>query len=180
MSEKIQPGFAIWLTGLPASGKSTLARNLKPVIRERYGAAQILDSDELRHILTPKPTYMEDERDWFYSVITFLAELLTNNGVNVVIAATAPRRMYREATRKCIRRFAEVYVDCSPEVCRHRDPKGLWKRADKGEITNLPGADAQYEAPISPEAHVVTTDLSPAEAANQVLHQLEEQGFFTL
>jgi adenylylsulfate kinase len=178
MAEGVQPGFAIWLTGLPSSGKTTLAHALSRLFSERGGAVQELDSDDLRQRLTPNPTYSSEERDWFYDVVTFLAGLLTDNGVNVLIAATASRRAYRQAARDRIGRFAEVYVDCSPEVCQARDPKGLWKRADKGEITTLPGVGVPYETPQSPEVHVDTERLSVEEAADQIVGQLNEQGFF--
>jgi adenylylsulfate kinase len=178
MSEGIQEGFAIWLTGLPSSGKTTLAYALSHLLIERGVAVQVLDSDDLRRKLTSNPTYSSEERDWFYDVVTFLAGLLTDNGVNVLIAATASRRAYRQAARDHIPRFAEVYVDCSPEVCRARDPKGLWERADKGEITTLPGAGVLYEPPESPEVRVDTARLSIEEAADQIACQLNEQGFF--
>lgn len=170
-------GFAMWLTGLPSSGKTTLAHALSGLLRERGIAVQILDSDELRRRLTPNPVYSAEERDWFYDAITFLAELLTANGVNVVIAATASRRVYRQRARERIVRFAEVYVACSPEVCRARDPKGLWERADRGEITNLPGRGAVYEAPRFPEAAVDTDRSSPQAAARHILRQLDERDF---
>jgi adenylylsulfate kinase len=105
-------GFAIWLTGLPSSGKTALAHELSGLLGERGIAVQILDSDELRRRLTPNPDYSAEERDWFYDTITFLAELLTANGVHVVIAATACRRAFRQRARDRIARFAEVYVAC--------------------------------------------------------------------
>jgi adenylylsulfate kinase len=174
-----RPGFAIWLTGLPSSGKTSLAQALSRLLHERGTSVQILDSDELRRRLTPNPTYAIEERDWFYETITFLAELLTANGVNVLIAATASQQAYRQAAREQIARFAEVYVECPPEVCRARDPKGLWARADKGEITNLPGNGAPYEAPHAPEAHVDTARYSIEVAARHILGQLDERRFLT-
>ena len=171
-------GFALWLTGLPSSGKTTLAHALSGLLRERGIAVQILDSDELRCRLTPNPVYSAEERDWFYNTVTFLAELLTANGVNVLIAATASRRAFRQRARECIARFAEVYVACLPEVCRARDPKSLWERADRGEITSLPGVGAVYEAPRAPEATVDTDRHSPQAAAHHILRQLDEQDFF--
>jgi adenylylsulfate kinase len=175
--EDTRTGFAIWLTGLPSSGKTTLAHALSRLFSKRGLTAQILDSDELRRRLTPDPTYSDEERDWFYNIITFLAELLTNNGVNVLIAATASRRAYRQVARDRISRFAEVHVDCSPRVCRARDRKGLWERADRGEIANLPGAGAPYEAPEAPEARVDTAQYSAEAAARRILGHLEERGF---
>jgi adenylylsulfate kinase len=175
--EDTRPGFAIWLTGLPSSGKTTVAHALSCLLSERRIAVQILDSDELRRRLTPNPTYSAEERDWFYDIVTFLAELLTTNGVNVLIAATASRRAYRRAARDRIARFAEVHVECVPEVCRARDPKGLWERAARGEITNLPGADTLYEAPDAPEARVDTACYSAEAAAHRILKFLDDRGF---
>jgi adenylylsulfate kinase len=179
MPNNVPPGFAIWLTGLPSSGKTTVAHALGDLLAERGIAAQVLDSDELRTRLTPNPQYTPQERDWFYAMVTFLAELLTKNGVNCLIAATASRRAYREAAQRRIGRFAEVYVDCSPEVCYGRDPKGLWQRAQKGEITALPGMGMPYEPPESPDARVDTGGLSAEAAAEHILSQLDGKGFFS-
>lgn len=178
MGEAAQSGCAIWLTGLPASGKTALARALGRLLGEQGIATQTLDSDQLRHRLTPEPTYSPQERAWFYDVTAFIAELLTANGVNVLIAATASRRAYRQAARDRIARFAEVYLACPPGICRARDPKGLWERADRGEIENLPGAGAPYEPPLAPEVRVDTEHNTPEQAARYVWRQLDERGFF--
>jgi adenylylsulfate kinase len=178
MSSKSPPGFAIWLTGLPSAGKTTVARVLARLLSETGIPAQLIDSDELREKLTPHPTYSDEEREWFYGLIVFLAGLLTDNGVNVLIAATGPRRAYRDAARSRIRRFVEVYLTCSPDVCRSRDPKGLWRGAEEGKITALPGAGISYEPPESPEILVDTARLSAEEAAKEILHRLHEQDFF--
>lgn len=177
MSLERCPGLAIWLTGLPSSGKTTLALALRPLLAARGVTTQLLDSDELRRILTPRPRYTNEERDWFYAVLVWLAALLTDNGVNVLIAATAARRAYRDAARSRITRFAEVHVDCAAEVCRARDPKGLWRRAQAGQIAALPGAGAAYEPPPAPEARVNSAALSVEEAARWILDSLERQGF---
>ena len=132
----------------------------------------------MRRKLTPRPTFSPEERDWFYNAMAVLAELLTANGVNVLIAATASRRAYRQAARERIARFAEVYVECPPKVCRARDPKGLWERADSGEIASLPGAGAPYEAPHAPEVRVDTARYTAEEAAGSVQKKLDAQGFF--
>lgn len=172
-------GFAIWFTGLPSSGKSTLARAVAERLAEEEIGVQILDSDEMRRVLTPEPTYSAEERDRFYDVVVYIAHLLVENGVNVLIAATGPRRRYREAARARLSRFAEVYVACPPAVCRERDPKGLWAKADQGLITTLPGAGAPYEPPAAPEAQVDSSELSVEEATTRILNQLRGQGFFT-
>ena len=174
----IQPGFTVWLTGLPSSGKTVIAQAVSRLLLKRGISVQILDSDELRKRFTPNPTYSREERDWFYQIITFLAALLTDNGVNVLIAATAPRRAYRDEARARIKRFVEVHIDCPKEVCQKRDPKGLWKQADRGEITRLPGAREPYEPPLSPEIRVDTSTLSIEESAQQILRDLVRQGLF--
>jgi adenylylsulfate kinase len=173
------PGFAIWLTGLPSSGKTTVAYVLRDLLAERGIAAQVLDSDELRTRLTPHPTYSPRERDWFYAMVAYVAELLTTNGVNCLIAATAARRVYREEARKRITRFAEVYVDCSPEVCQKRDPKGLWQKAQQGEVASLPGMGMPYEPPSSPDVRVDTETHSAQDAAQRIFAQLDGEGFFS-
>lgn len=173
----VKSGFAIWLTGLPASGKTTLAHTLHQNLIKRAVAVQILDSDELRNLLTPNPTYSEEERDWFYKVIIWITGLLTDNGVNVLIAATAHKRLYRQLARRRIASFAEVYLQCPPEACCARDPKGLWQRAVSGEINNLPGAGVPYEKPDFPEACVDTVRCSAEIAAQEVLGQLDALGF---
>jgi len=174
-----QSGFAIWLTGLPSSGKSTVAHTLDNFLADRGMPVQILDSDDLRRILTPEPTYSSRERDWFYGVLTFLAALLTDNGVNVLIAATAPKRVHRDEARNRLARFAEVYVECPVEVCRSRDSKGLWKRAEAGEIDTLPGAGVPYEEPLLPEVSIDTTKHSAKTAAQHIFHVLHRRRFFS-
>lgn len=172
MKPNVPPGFVIWFTGLPSSGKTTLARLLQQRLAEQGINTQLLDSDELRRQLTPQPTYSAAERDWFYEMIVFLAQLLSQNGVNVLIAATAPQRKHREIARERLSRFAEVYVDCPIEVCQARDPKGLWQAASEGKISTLPGAGAAYEPPLSPEVHVDTNQLSPEQAIQHILRAL--------
>jgi adenylylsulfate kinase len=168
----IQSGWAVWLTGLPSSGKSVIARELKRLLAEQGVSAQILDSDELRKNLTPHPTYTNEERIWFYDMIVFIAELLTENGVNVLIAATGSRREYRNNARLRIRRFAEVHIDCPREVCQRRDPKGLWQRAAKDEIRSLPGVGSEYQAPFSPDVRVDNSVMTIKDAAQHIFEKL--------
>lgn len=178
MIGKRPSGFAIWLTGLPSSGKTTLARSLEGLLSERGIRVQILDSDDLRQVLTPDPSYSKQERDWFYQILVYIAGLLTDNGVNVLIAATGPRSEYRQAARKRMHHFAEVYLYCPRQVCKERDPKGLWEKAESGEINNLPGFGALYQAPSSPEVRVNTGRLTSQDAARHSLEKLKDIGFF--
>lgn len=174
----VRPGFVLWFTGVPSSGKTTLGRILCERLEDEGFVVQLLDSDELRKVFTPDATYSPRERDWFYGVVVYVAGLLADNGVNVIIAATGAQRAYRDAARKRLARFAEVYVQCAPAVCRERDPKGLWEKVARGEISGLPGADEPYEQPLAPEAAVDSGETSPDEAAANVLAQLQEKHFF--
>jgi adenylylsulfate kinase len=172
-----QSGFAVWFTGLPSSGKTVTAEKMCEMLYERGVPIVFFDSEELRRILMPCSVYTDAERDLFYGVLIYLAERLTESGVNVAISATAPRRYYRATARLHIEKFAEVFVDCPEALCRARDPKGLWKRADRREITNLPGAGVPYERPSLPEIHVETARVSVAQAACRVVDGLEILGF---
>jgi adenylylsulfate kinase len=170
-----QPGFVVWFTGLPASGKSTLARAVKRRLAERGIHAVYLDSDALRPVLTPRPAYTEEERDWFYQVLAFLAAWLAGSGVNVLVAATAHKRAYREQARGQIARFAEAYVQCPLHICEQRDPKGIYQLARSGSAGQVPGVGVPYEPPQRPEAVVDCARLTPDEAAADILTQLAGQ-----
>lgn len=172
-----EAGFAIWLTGLPASGKTTLARGLAEELEGRGLPVQMLDSDELRDVLTPEPTYTSQERAWFYRVMVYVGELLAQNGVNVVFAATAHRRRYRERAHASIERLAEVYVRCSLETCMGRDSKGVYAKALAGKAQTVPGLQVAYEPPESPALTVDTETCAPCECVRQILARLEALGY---
>lgn len=171
-------GFALWMTGLPASGKSTLARAVAERLREQGLEVQILDSDSLRAVLTPDPSYTREERDWFYRVMVYLGKLLTKHGVNVIFAATAHRRRYRDQAREAFSRFAEVYLNCPLEVCMARDEKGIYEKAQRGEADTVPGLQAPYEEPEHPDVVVYPAESTPREAAVEVLRYVRESGLF--
>ena len=165
-------GFVIWLTGLPAAGKTSLAYALQEKLDEEGIKTIIIDSDDFREILTPHPTYTEAERRWFYEVLAWLAAWLAQNGINVIVAATANLRIYRDRAREQIERFAEVYVKCPLSLCRERDPKGIYALADANQSDTVPGIGAPYEPPFMPEAEVDMSQLLPTEAADSALIQL--------
>lgn len=162
-------GSAIWLTGAPAAGKTTIAGELQRRLVRPDRAVIVADSDELRRLLTPQPTYSAAERDWFYSVLGGLAVWLTGSGIHVIIAATAHRRIYRDQARAQINAFFEVYISCSTAIRRARDPKGLYERAAHGELSGVPGIDLVYEPPLAPEITVDSEQLSPVAAAEAII-----------
>jgi len=143
-------GVVVWLTGLPASGKTTLARR----IRERAGAGVVLDSDEIREALGAA-SYAPADRDAFYRTLGSLAAVIARQGNLVLVAATAPRRAHREHARALAPRFVEVHVRTPLATCEQRDVKGLYARAHAGAAPALPGVGEPYEPPIAPD---VTAD----------------------
>jgi adenylylsulfate kinase len=165
-------GFAIWITGIPASGKSSLTRELVKKLSKRGVSVVVLESDEMRTILTPVPTYDEEERDAFYRALAQLGGLITRSGVPVIFDATANKRVYRDYARSLIPRFVEVYVICPLEICMKRDPKGIYDRAVAGKTSTVPGVQAIYEPPHNPD---ITLDgRNPPEAsADAVLDLLQ-------
>lgn len=165
-------GMVLWLTGLPASGKSTLAARLLERLGEAGRVTMWIDSDDLRAVITPKATYSEEERDMFYTALGYVAALSAHGGAVAVVSATAPRRLYRDAARMRVDRFVEVYLRCSEALRRARDYKGLYTRADDGSISSLPGVNAPYEAPLSPELTLDSGQLDPEELADLVMEAI--------
>jgi adenylylsulfate kinase len=170
------PAFAVWLTGLPASGKSTIARALAAELAGKGIRAEVLESDTLRREIASKAGYGEAERDAFYSTLAYLARTLVRYGVPVIVDATANRREYRDSARLAIPRFLEVHVRCPLAVCQERDPKGIYRRAAEGTAQNVPGVSAPYEPPLSPEVVVDGERDDPAAAARRIVSALEKNG----
>ena len=164
------PAFAIWITGLPASGKSTIVSALKPQLEAMGLAVEVLESDEVRRVITPTPTYSEAERDLFYRALAFTGQRLVAHGVTVVFDATASRRVYRDFARSVIPRFIEVAVECPLTTCMERDKKGTYRKGQLGESLTVPGLQSPYEAPINPDLRIDTTTTTAGNnAAGQIL-----------
>lgn len=179
MEPEVSPAFAIWITGLPASGKSTLTAALNAEFANRGVDVAVIESDALRRILTPHPRYDEEERRLFYHQMTWIGTLLTTHGVPVIFDATANRRDYREEARAGIARFLEVYVATPLEVCVSRDPKGIYRRGHEDASARVPGIQAIYEAPLNPDVVIDGDHEVPASAAQHVIAKLLEKGFLS-
>jgi len=174
---RLTEAFAVWITGLPASGKSTIAAKLIAQLNAQGVDAALLESDELRKMFTPRPRYDPEERDMFYSQMVYVGVLLTHHGVPVVFDATANRRLYREWARQQIPKFVEVYVECPLATCMARDPKGIYRRAREGGAETVPGLQAAYEAPEKPEIILHGDRDAPEDAARSVIAKLAELGY---
>lgn len=172
----MKPAFGVWITGLPASGKSTITRALIHELTGRGVDAAVLESDALRRVLTPHPTYSNEERVTFYRSMVYIGSLLVAHGVPVIFDATANRREYRTPALSAIDQFIEVYVDCPLETCILRDPKGIYRKAQSGEASAVPGLQASYEAPEDPDV-VVSGSGDVTESARAILRMLEARGY---
>jgi adenylylsulfate kinase len=171
--------FALWLTGLPACGKSSIARELAAQLHGRGVDPAVLESDVLRTQLTPFARYDERERDFFYAALVELGAFAAGAHVPVIFDATANRRTYRDAARRRIVRFAEIFIDTPLEVCAARDPKGLYRAAREGGASTLPGAQSAYEPPLAPELTLHGDRGTPREAAAAIVALLEARRWLT-
>ena len=177
MERERQQGFAVWITGLPASGKSTVTAALARQLRELGVEAAVLESDELRRIFSARPTYDDQDREYFYGSLAFIGRMLTEHGISVIFDATANRRSYRDRARRTIPRFLEVFVDCPLETCIDRDPKGIYRKAREGYAGHVPGLKAAYEPPENPDVVIRGDRDDPGDAARRVIDAIARRGF---
>ena len=162
-------GSVFWLTGIPGSGKTTIANALVEALRGDGRPTLWLDSDDLRRVFTPNPTYSEQERNRFYFAIRHIAILGATGGCCVVISATAPKRAHRDPMGDAVERYVEIFVDCPVSVARQRDPKGLYRAANAGDAPELPGVGVAYEAPRHPDMTIDGVEELPAAATGRIL-----------
>jgi adenylylsulfate kinase len=175
MSE--QRGFTAWFTGLPCSGKTTVADRVAEMLMERGLKVERLDGDIVRKGLTSDLGFSKEDRDENIKRVTFVAKLLTRNGVAVLATFVSPYRERRLKSREEIGEFVEVYVRCPVEACMERDVKGMYKKALAGEITGFTGVDDPYEEPENPEIVLDTDRETEEESAMKVVRKLEELGY---
>jgi adenylylsulfate kinase len=171
-------GVVVWFTGLPSSGKSTLAHEVERLLFERGCNSYVLDGDNVRHRLNKDLGFSPEDRKENIRRIGEVANLFTDAGVIVLTAFISPYREDRAQARSLNdpERFFEVFCKCSVQECERRDPKGLYRRARSGEIAQFTGVNAPYENPESPEIVVDTEGLSLEQCAEQVVRHLEEHG----
>ncbi len=174
-----QQGCVVWLTGLSGSGKSTISRLLERRLVDSGQLAYVLDGDNLRQGLNADLGFSPEDRAENIRRIGHVAGLLADAGLVAIAAFISP---YREG-RRCARRaapagrFVEVFLDVPVEVCEERDPKGLYRKARAGELSDFTGVQAPYEPPESPEVRIDTSTMTPEESVEHLLHALRERGF---
>jgi adenylylsulfate kinase len=174
--------FCLWLTGLPGSGKSTILKELLPLMDAAGIHPVVLSLDHIRRIVTPDPTYTEEERRIVYRSLAVMAHLLVTEGRrHVIIDATANRRAYRDLARQLIPDFAEIHIHCPLETCQEREAtrqgqpveRDLYIKAAAGTLRGaMPGVTTAYETPEDPELLVPSDRISPRQAAERIMAYL--------
>jgi adenylylsulfate kinase len=173
-------GFVVWLTGLPGAGKTTISGILAGRLREIGLRVEQLDGDEIRRWLSPNEGFSREDRERHLRRVAHVANLLSRNDVVVLCSFVSPYSSSRKYARSVIQNFFEVHVKCSLETCIRRDPKGLYRQAADGKITNMTGLQDSYEPPESPELVVDTEEKTPQESADAVLVALQQFGYLRL
>jgi len=169
------PGCVIWLTGLSASGKSTLAAELEGQLFNRGNHVCVLDGDNIRHGLCSDLGFSQADRMENIRRVGEVARLIANNGTICITAFISPYRSDRRLVRKLMPegRFIEVYVNAPIEVCEARDPKGLYAKARLNKIPDFTGISAPYEAPEHPELELRTDLLGVEQCVARILEYLD-------
>jgi adenylylsulfate kinase len=175
---KRAPGFVLWMTGLPGSGKSTIAGLAKKKLEDEYGRyVEVLDGDEVRRGLSSDLGLSKEDREEHARRVSYLAKVLARNGVVSIVALISPYRSSRERARELIGKgdFVEVFVRAPLSTCEKRDPKGLYARARRGEISNMTGIQDPYEEPLSPDIVVETDGVSAEESVSILMSHLVQR-----
>jgi adenylylsulfate kinase len=175
MSE--QKGFTLWFTGLSGAGKTTVTMALEKELRARGVKVERLDGDTVRQSLTRDLGFSKEDRDKNIERVTFVAKLLSRNGVGVLTAFISPYRATREMVRLETTNFIEVFVNAPLEVCAQRDVKGMYARAFAGEIQNFTGVNDPYEEPLNPEIVLNTHEETLEESVAKCIAYLEKNGY---
>jgi len=168
-------GIVVWLTGLPCSGKTSISKEIEKYFKGKNLPIQRLDGDVVRRTISKDLDFSKKDRNLNIERISYIAQMLSSNGVNVVSAFVSPYQKMRDfARRLCKKNFIEVYIKCSIEECKKRDTKKMYSKAIKGEIKDFTGVQDPYEVPKNPEIIVNTENKSSVENAREIIDYIEE------
>jgi len=175
--EMNEEGYVVWMTGLSGAGKTTIALILVDELLKRGMKAERLDGDVVRQSLTRDLGFTAEDRKKNIERVTFVAKLLSRNGIGAVCSFISPYQAVRDDVRANTTNFLEVFVDAPLDVVIERDVKGMYKKAIAGEIPNFTGISDPFEAPQNPDIHLRTDQTTPEECAQVILDKLEALGF---
>lgn len=172
-------GLVVWLTGLSGSGKSTIARTVENTLKNmNHHCVVVLDGDEIRRHLNPDLGFSKRDREIHIERVAYLSHILSRSGIITIVALISPFRTSRDYARKILGGdFIEVWVKCSLETCKKRDPKGLYAKVKMGEITNFTGIDQDYEIPLNPEITLDTDKETVQQCSQKMLQKLKDLGY---
>ena len=165
----MKKGVVIWLTGLPCSGKTTIAKEIEKYFVKNKLPIQRLDGDTVRKTISKDLSFSKIDRDLNIERMSYIAQMISNNGINVVSAFVSPHQKMRDFARNLCENFVEVYVKCGIKECKKRDVKGMYKKALEGVIKDFTGIDDPYETPQNPEIIVNTEVENLEESVKKVL-----------
>ena len=169
--------YTLWFTGLPASGKSTLALRLSAFLREQGNKVEVLDSDIVRPDFGELIGFDAHDREIITQCIAFTSSTLNKHGIISLAVAVVPKARVREKNRRIIRNYVEVFCKCSLEAAERNDPKGLYRMARAGKIKNFTGLDEEYEVPASPEITLDTENETVDESTNKIIDYLKNNRY---
>ena len=167
-------GLVIWLTGLPCSGKTTISKNLEKYFLRSKKKVQVLDGDILRKGINSDLGFSKKDRDENIRRVAYIAKILAENGINVIVAFVSPYEKMRSFARKVCPNFIEVYIECDIEECKKRDVKGMYKKALTGEIEDFTGVQDPYEIPKNPEILVNTKKENIKQGVDKIIEYFEK------
>lgn len=177
--QKYQRPCVLWFTGLSGSGKSTIANALETRLYEMSKHTYLLDGDNIRHGLNKDLGFSDKDRIENIRRIGEVSRLFIDAGLIVISAFISPFRSDRQIVRELVDEgdFIEVFIDTSLEICEKRDPKGLYKKARKGEILSFTGISSPYEAPVSPEIHISTIEMSIEQSVDTIIAYMQKREY---
>lgn len=170
-------GFVVWLEGLPGAGKTSTARELGQRLRQEGRKVEMLDGDDVRRIFSPELGFSRKDREMHSRRVSYVSHMLARNGVVVIVAMITPYETSRQAARAEVEvPFEEIWLKCPVDVCRQRESKGVYRRADAGQLTKVTGLDDPFEEPLNPELIVDTAAHSVTQSVDLILGHLRGRG----
>jgi adenylyl-sulfate kinase len=178
MSEK---EFVLWFTGLPSSGKTTLAKIMADKLKDLGMKVELLDGDEVRKSLSPDLGFSKKDREIHAQRVAYLCKLLSRNGIVSIVSLISPYKASRQHARDHVGdKFIEIWTKCSLEACMRRDIKGLYKKALEGKISDMTGVQDPYEEPVDNEVTIDTEHNSTEKCTAKIMQYLAQRNYLKI